>query len=78
MTQNIDISEWYLDLEELSSLSQEEKDIIHSYYRDMLNCFESSSSSKSAISIFNTLSVSGYIKNIRVEERDKKIDMIYG
>lgn len=62
---------YYLDLEKVNRLdSKEEKEQIHRYYIDMMNCFSDNRNSM-ATSIFNTLSQSGYLKEIRTEKIDK-------
>jgi hypothetical protein len=59
---------YYLDLEKVNSLgTKEEKDQIHRYYMDMMHCFSDNRNSM-ATSIFNTLSQSGYLKEIRTEK----------
>lgn len=70
------VSKYYLDLDKINNMpSLEEKEMIHSYYRDMLNYFEEGRDAI-ANSYFNTLDKGGYIKDRESEDRDKKIDMI--
>ena len=66
-----------LDLLKLKELDNSEKDIIHSYYRDML-CLNDEGRYDIASSYFNTLDIGGYIKNRTQEDREKKIDLING
>lgn len=65
-------SEWYLDLKSIRDLSKEEQEIIHGYYRDMLNFYEENRKTI-AQSFFNTLEKSGCIKNATQENREEKI-----
>ena len=75
----MNICDYYLDLESVNGLDPDERDQIHSYYRDMLNYFEGNPNSSFANSVFNTLDKSGYIKNIRIERREEKLgDLING
>ena len=75
----MNICDYYLDLESVNCLDPDERDLIHSYYRDMLSYFESNPNSPFSISIFNTLDKAGYIKNIRIERREEKLgDLING
>jgi len=63
---------YYLDLKKVSKIdSEEERKQIHRYYTDMLHYFTDKRDSM-GLSIFNTLSESGYLKEIR----SKKIDQI--
>jgi beta-galactosidase beta subunit len=65
------IENYYLDLEKVNSLStKEEKEQIHRYYVDMMHSFCDGRNSM-AMSIFNTLNQSGYLKEIREEKIDK-------
>jgi hypothetical protein len=62
---------YYLDLEKVNSLStKEEKEQIHRYYMEMMHCFHDQRNSM-AMSLFNTLNQSGYIKEVRDEKIDK-------
>jgi hypothetical protein len=64
--------DYYLNLKKVSELStNEEKQIIHDYYRDMLSLSSDSFRSKEAISIMNTLIHGGYLISIREEKIDK-------
>jgi hypothetical protein len=75
---NIKLSEYYLDLNKISTLSDIEKETIHSYYRDML-MFNDEKRYEISGSYFNTLQVGGYLKNRIQEERENKIgNLIYG
>ena len=68
----MDITQYYLDLKKVSKIdSEEERKQIHRYYTDMLHYFTDKRDSM-GLSIFNTLSESGYLKEIR----SKKIDQI--
>jgi hypothetical protein len=62
---------YYLDLEKVNSLStKEEKEQIHRYYMEMMHSFVDGRNSM-GMSLFNTLSQSGYLKEIRGEKIDK-------
>lgn len=66
------LENYYLDLKKVSEVkSKQERDEIHSYYRDMLNC-NHDNRPEMAQSYMNTLLKSGYLVNIR----DEKIDQI--
>ena len=69
---NVKLSEYYLDLSKLSSLSDIERETIHSYYRDMLQ-YNDEKRYEISGSYFNTLQVAGYLKNRAQEEREDKI-----
>jgi len=63
---------YYLDLEKVNSIQEkEEKEQMHRYYMDMMHCFIDKRDSM-GMSLFNTLYVSGYLKEIR----DEKINQI--
>jgi len=64
------IENYYLDLGSLSELEDREKEIIHSYYRDMLHSFNDNRRSM-AESMFHTLYSSGYLKEVRDEKLNK-------
>jgi N-acetylneuraminic acid mutarotase len=62
---------YYLDLKKVSKIdSEEERKQIHTYYMDMM-LFSSENKKSMAVSIFNTLNQSGYLKEIRSEKIDK-------
>lgn len=62
---------YYLDLKKVSKIdSEEERKQIHTYYMDMMQLFIENRNSM-AISIFNTLNQSGFLKEIRSEKIDK-------
>jgi hypothetical protein len=65
------IENYYLDLNKLKKLKKEEKDQIHSYYKDMLYCFHDGRK-EMAQSIMNTLFKSGYL----IDSRDEKLNEI--
>ena len=65
------IENCYLDLNKLKKLKKEEKDQIHSYYKDMLYCFHDGRK-EMAQSIMNTLFKSGYL----IDSRDEKLNEI--
>lgn len=65
------IENYYLDLNKLKKLKKEEKDQIHSYYKDMLYCFHDGRK-EMALSIMNTLFKSGYL----IDSRDEKLNEI--
>ena len=62
---------YYLDLKELSKLNDDLSNRIHDYYREMLFSKQDGRDDM-AISIFNTLWNSGFLKEVR----DKKINQI--
>jgi len=67
----MDITKYYLSLDKISELgSDEEKRIIHEYYKEMLFAIEAGKNVQ-ATSIFNTLENGGYLINIRDEKIDK-------
>lgn len=67
----MNIDTYYLDLEKVSKLqTTEERDRIHTYYMDMMNCFSENRKSI-GISIFYTLYQAGFLKEIRDEKLDK-------
>ena len=62
---------YYLDLKKVSKIdTEEERKQIHRYYTDMM-IFFSEGWDSIAISIFNTLNQSGYLKELRSEKIDK-------
>ena len=62
---------YYLDLKKVSKIdTEEERKQIHRYYADMM-LFFSEGRDSIAISIFNTLNQSGYLKELRSEKIDK-------
>ena len=62
---------YYLDLEKVNIIQdKEEKEQIHRYYMDMMHCFSDNRNSM-GMSLFNTLSQSGYLKEVRSEKIDK-------
>lgn len=64
------IDNYYLDLEKVNKIKDKsEKDQLHRYYMDMMHCFAEGRESIGK-SIFNTLSQSGYLKEIRSEKID--------
>jgi hypothetical protein len=67
----MDLTQYYLDLDKISSLDKENANKIHEYYRDMIYTYEDGRKSIS-ISLFNTLNNNGYLKNIR----DEKLGLI--
>jgi hypothetical protein len=69
---NINLSDYYLDIKELSKLSDFEKESIHSYYRDML-MYSHEKRYVIASSYFNTLQKAGYVKNATQESREEKL-----
>lgn len=67
----MNIDTYYLDLEMVSKLqTTEERDRIHTYYMDMMNCFSENRKSIGT-SIFYTLYQAGFLKEIRDEKLDK-------
>lgn len=65
------IENCYLDLSKLKKLKKEEKDQIHSYYKDMLYSFQDGRR-EMGMSLMLTLSKSGYL----IDYRDEKIDEV--
>lgn len=65
------IENCYLDLSKLKKLKKEEKDQIHSYYKDMLYSFQDGRR-EMALSLMLTLSKAGYL----IDYRDEKIDEV--
>ena len=66
------IENYYLDLNKLHQLEdKEERDQIHSYYKDMLYSVQDGRK-EMGISIMNTLLIGGYL----IDVRDKKIEDI--
>lgn len=63
------IENYCLNLHAVKPLDEKEKDVIHSYYKDMLYCFHDGRK-EMAQSILNTLLLGGYL----IDVRDKKID----
>ena len=64
------VENYYLDLKKINGLEcKEERDQIHSYYKDMLYSFHDGRK-EMAISIMNTLFQSGYL----IDYRDEKIN----
>ncbi len=62
---------YYLDLKKVSKIdSEEERRQIHRYYTDMM-LYSNDGRDSIAISIFNTLNQSGYLKELRSEKIDK-------
>jgi beta-galactosidase beta subunit len=62
---------YYLDLKKVSKIdSEEERKQIHRYYMDMMQ-FSIDNRNSIAISIFNTLNQSGFLKEVRSEKIDK-------
>ena len=67
----IDISQYYLDIKDVNKNPENERELIHHYYRDMLHSFEDNRKTM-AHSLFITLSENGYLRNMR----DKKLKSI--
>lgn len=68
------IDNYYLDLNKISELkSAAEKDKIHSYYLDMMHCFHDKREPM-AKSIFYTLYLAGYLKDVRDEKIKNILD----
>lgn len=66
------VENYYLDLKKVSEVKgKQEREQIHSYYRDMLNS-NFDTRNEMAQSYMNTLLNAGYLVNIR----DEKIDQI--
>jgi len=67
------IENYYLDLRAMKELDEREKDIIHSYYKDMLYSFQDGRK-EMGISIMHTLIKSGYLVDYRSEKIDEILD----
>jgi hypothetical protein len=68
------VENYYLDLKELHKLeSKEERDQIHSYYKDMLYSLQDGRK-EMGISIMNTLFKSGYLIDYRNEKINDILD----
>lgn len=67
------IENYYLDLRAMKELDEKEKDIIHSYYKDMLYSFQDGRK-EMAMSIMNTLVKGGYLIDYRNEKIDDILD----
>lgn len=65
------IENYYLNLEKISTLQKEEKEVIHRYYQDMLHHLHDGRTSM-AQSLFHTLFNHNYI----VDVRDIKINKV--
>jgi hypothetical protein len=76
----LNINDYYLDVDKLFSLGVEQSDMIYKLYNKMLdNTMMDDESSPTAVSIFNTLIKSEYLKNRPIEDRDEKLgDLING
>ncbi len=62
---------YYLDLKKVSKIdTEEERKQIHRYYTDMM-LYSNDGRDSIAISIFNTLNQSGYLKELRSKKIDK-------
>ena len=73
MSNKLNLSDYYLDLDKIKNLSSEdERSRIHSYYIDMLSN-NHEMRYEFANSIFNTLLMGGYLKDKTQEDRDEKI-----
>lgn len=69
------IGDYYLDLSKLKDISETDRDHIHSYYRDMLH-YHQEKQYDMFNSFFNTLDMSGYLKNRKQEDREEKLELI--
>jgi hypothetical protein len=68
------VENYYLDLNKLHKLEyKEERDQIHSYYKDMLYSFQDGRK-EMGISIMNTLIKSGYLVDYRNEKLTELLD----
>jgi len=69
-----DLSNYYIDLQKLSTLKDKESDNILRMYQDMLHYMvDGASREMMAMSLFNTLEMGGYLKNRQSEERENKL-----
>ena len=68
-----DFGKYYLDLDVVNNITdKEERDMIHSYYRDMITWADDGRIT-TATSFFHTLEKAGYIKNRETEDRQEKL-----
>ena len=67
------IENYYLDLQGMKELDEKDKDIIHSYYKDMLYSFQDGRK-EMGMSIMNTLIKGGYLIDYRNEKIDEILD----
>lgn len=67
------IENYYLDLQKMKELDEKDKDIIHSYYKDMLYSFQDGRK-EMGVSIMNTLIKGGYLIDYRNEKIDEILD----
>lgn len=68
------IENYYLDLNKVHDLeNKEERDQIHSYYKDMLYSYQEGRK-EMAISIMNTLFRTGYLIDLRDEKITEILD----
>jgi hypothetical protein len=65
------IEKYCLNLHALKDIDEKEKEVIHSYYKDMCYCFHDGRK-EMCFSIMNTLLIGGYL----IDVRDKKIEDI--
>jgi hypothetical protein len=65
------IENYCLNLAAINTLDDKQKEVIHSYYKDMLYAY-GDNRKEMCLSIFNTLMFGGYI----IDVRDKKITNI--
>lgn len=65
------IENYYLNLEKISTLEKEEKEIIHRYYQDMMHYFHDGRTAMGQ-SVFLTLINHDYL----IDVRDKKLSKI--
>lgn len=65
----MDLKQYYLDFEKIKSLSLEESNKVHEYYREMLYSIEDDRKNIT-ISLFNTLIENGFLKDLRNEKLD--------
>jgi hypothetical protein len=68
------ISDYYLVMEKVIDLPSPKRNMILDMYRDMLHRIGDPQCKELVSSYFNTLEVSGYIKNRTIEERQEKLN----
>ncbi len=72
----MDFEDYYLYINKVSILSSEDdRQNIHSYYRDMVYAFSDGRLAQGRSSM-NSLIRSGYLKSLIEEDRDEKINKI--
>lgn len=76
----MNIKDYYLDINRVFTIDKEDdRRMIYDMYNRLIDYSVSNQiNDNAAISFFNTLTKSGYLKNKNEEERAEKIDIING